>query len=180
MPTSEQLRMLREGHVPYEIKEFAADTVLLDKLRNTKLKNVALEAFLVHGRVLLDFYYAKPFNRRPTDVFAFQFIEGGEPRWDEIAPREEAPGLFGHSVDDLYNKISTSLGHLTITRLAKAAWGYPVLGQGLMTLTTRWRQNLTADSLAALVQGEQLEADRSAGKAQTPGRCRTYGRSRRR
>jgi hypothetical protein len=145
--------MLSEGHIPYEIQQLGADAQLVQRYRGTELNNVVLETFLIHGRVLLDFYYARSEEwRRKDDVFAFQFIEGGERRWDELAPRSECSDLFGHELRELYNKISTSVGHLSLVRLDKAGWNCLVLLDGLTTLTERWQKNLTPESHAALVQ----------------------------
>jgi hypothetical protein len=109
MATAKQLRVLRQGHVPYEINELRVNAGRMSRVRGTEFNNPVFEAFLIHCRVLLDFFYPMeevqatyeddghlrtPARlRRSNDIYAFQFISGAEETWNEIAPRDGAKAL---------------------------------------------------------------------------------------
>jgi hypothetical protein len=160
------LRVLSKGHLAYEINEFVVDAERLPSVRTTEYNNPVLEAFLIHARVLLDFFYAKadaPERPRPgNQAYAFQFVEGGEEAWDEIAPRDKCKELFGHDLQDLYTTISTRIGHLTVERLDKVGWYGDDIVRGLTHLISVWHENLTADAKAAFDAGQRFESERAA------------------
>ena len=149
------MRMLDE-HVLYEYGALVTIGGQVRPTQGTEWQNPILESFLLHSRVLLDFFYAKPpGNRKETDVFAYQYVVGGEAKWNHVCQRSGAPAIFGHEVKVLFNKISTSIGHLTTDRLDKARWNELVLKDGLERIFAAWLQNLTPAAHAVLVAHEE-------------------------
>ena len=155
MPTHDELMRMLEDHVMYEYGSMMTIGGQVRPTQGTEWQNPVLESFLLHSRVLLDFFYAKPFNRKDSDVFAFHYVDGGEEKWDAVCPRDQARAIFGHEVTDLFNKISTSIGHLTTDRLDKAGWNELVLKGGLEATFASWIQHLTPEACAVLVAREE-------------------------
>jgi hypothetical protein len=174
--TAKHLRLLSEGHISYEINELLVDARRLPTVAPEN-NNPVLEALLIHARVLLGFFYAKeeapakvdatgnvsvPARKRPgNEVYAFEFVDGGEEAWNALAPRENVRSLFGRDLRALYTTISTRIGHLTVERIDKVGWYGDDMVRGLSHLIRLWRENLTADAEAALEAGQAHEADRA-------------------
>src|SRR6266540_3431184 len=72
-------------------------------------------------------------------------------------PRDGCAALFGHDFNDLYNKISTSIGHLSTERLDKPEWDQMILVGGITELLKLWRLNLTPEAIDAARAGDAYE-----------------------
>lgn len=93
-----------------------------------------LESFLLHTRVLRDFFYPERIN--DDDVIASHFVEN----WKLIRP-EMSPWLAGHK-----QGLNKALAHLSIARLKyereQKKWNVSALQQEIESLISRFMERL--------------------------------------
>ena len=77
--------------------------------------NICIEAFLVHARTLIDFFYLDKFCRiKKSDILAERFV----PTWPTIRPADSA------FLEDVRARANKQLAHLTVERvdLKRKSW----------------------------------------------------------
>lgn len=72
--------------------------------------NALIEAFALHSRVLLEFFYAKPNPKFPDDVRAEQYFESPE-AWYSMRPQ-----VSKEEYDGIRKRVGKEIAHLTYTR----------------------------------------------------------------
>jgi hypothetical protein len=111
-PSEEDLRLLSE-HLHYEIQmTFDLASVVLTGGYATAhpiLRNAMVEAFTIHVRQLIDFFWSGRTRRNPRDAFAADYFDSHE--WVSIRPNR--PRELG---EDLWQKVGWGVVHLTYGR----------------------------------------------------------------
>lgn len=113
------------SHLHYEVQMLHECARRLSELRNSDeeislddktLENALIESFLIHARVLIDFFYVKSrleanpnTNIRSSDVIAEDFLEKPN-NWWSICP-EKSPEL-----EEVNPKVGKQVAHLTYDR----------------------------------------------------------------
>jgi hypothetical protein len=72
--------------------------------------NALIEAFALHSRVLLEFFYAETNPKFPDDVRAEQYFPSAE-AWRSVRPR-----LSKEDYDGIRNRVGKEIAHLTYAR----------------------------------------------------------------
>lgn len=107
-PTSEELKSM-SVHLMYEYAMLDGLARKLAKGEDEELVNNALlEAFLIHTRVLLEFFF--PAHVREGDVVASDYL-GSEKAWETI--RGDLPG----ELVEIRKRVGKEVAHLTLQRL---------------------------------------------------------------
>jgi hypothetical protein len=104
--------------------------------------SVLVECFLLHTRVLRDFFCSSNPKRRPDDVTADEFVSG----WP-IIPVSDYVTLHGEET-----RLDKALAHLTTTRVqydtSGKEWDLPVIRQELGGIIQRFLASLPTDKAA--------------------------------
>lgn len=118
---AELLKMV--PHVAYDMKQLNAQFEHLPMGRaDTAEEHAAINAFLVHARNLIGFYWPpEEKDRRKGDVFAFDFVPGLE---------IEQPDS-DQTVHDLKGIISKRTAHICLDRIDTVAWAPVPIHQAL-------------------------------------------------
>ena len=72
--------------------------------------NALVEAFALHSRVLIEFFYAKPNPKFPDDVHAEHYFSPGS-TW-----RNARPKLSKEDYEGIKNRVGKEIAHLTFAR----------------------------------------------------------------
>ena len=128
--------------VEYEVKMLIATASAINNghLRGGAIENALLEAFLIHTRVLSDFFFLDP--KRSDDVSAKHFFNN-EDTWHPNR-KEECP-----YIEENYERINKALTHLSYSRLNYAenkSWSHNVICSELMGVWGKFKQALPAES----------------------------------
>jgi hypothetical protein len=121
VPTRDQLLAMVE-HVAYDMVEVRDQYRALVHIAVKPHEVAAMDAFLLHSRNLLGFYWPPSEAAQWTgDVYAFDYIEGYVPPHHLIKP----------SIQELKKTISTRLAHLCLARIEKVVWYPQVINEAL-------------------------------------------------
>lgn len=131
-PTQRELSEMCE-HVGYEAAQVQWTAARLSEMgTKSRERNAMLTAYLAHTRNLLNFLCPpEAKDRRNGDVFAFDYIEGGESAWRHFCSPAQVGKWMGHSVPEVHKAISTRSGHLSLARRKKLRWRVWSIASGL-------------------------------------------------
>jgi hypothetical protein len=150
LPTEQQQGAMA-GHVQYEIDEFRKSYRDLPGLKHEKgpLWNRTLESFLLHFRVLREFFLCEGTNRE-SDVHAIHYISTCAPTKDTI-------------FDSTRKAVNKVLAHLTLERVTEPTmlnWSeLDRMAAATETLISEFRKSLSATQV---VWFHQLEESKPA------------------
>lgn len=104
MMVTKNKKELIDEHFCYEVIELRSSLILFSKL--PYFKNIALEAFILHVRVLREFFFPSDTKkRRIDDAYADEFVIG----WNESLPLE---------LKKIDERAGKEIMHLTYSRIA--------------------------------------------------------------
>jgi hypothetical protein len=152
--TQEKLQVLLDGHIRYELDELIHDHNTIVKGDVIEHGNAVLEAFLIHGRNLVEFFFPdrRTVQRRPNHVWAFEYFEGGWRAWEATGARSKFEIAVGHRVGDVIGAVSQTVGHLTIQRSGRLGWNVPQIAIPLVYAYQRWEEGLSTAVIEARVR----------------------------
>ncbi|QTN45090.1 hypothetical protein H7683_19210 [Ectopseudomonas mendocina] len=133
------------SHVHYELDMmfFAASTYLNFSGSEKRLADMALESFVLHFRVIYDFFYKK--RHRPDDVVACDFFATDD-EWPTI--RREPSEILRTS----RARADKELAHLTYVRLIRTYdekhWQVAAIAQELHVIMSTFLESVTKDNMA--------------------------------
>jgi len=106
------------------------------------LKNALLESFVIHARVLIDFFYA--LNPQKDDVIAEDFLSSPDV-W-----RNERPKL-SERLSEAKERANKHLAHLTYQRVDVALnnreWPFVEISKDMRSVMKRFLEKVSADNL---------------------------------
>lgn len=139
--TDEELNRALQDHVSYEITALdAAYRLMLERGRahTAEESRLLLEAFLIHVRILVDFFYVDSTNK--DDMIAQDFLPSSTD-WASIRP------AFPVDLDELRTAINKLLAHLTYSRkrYAEEDWRWNVILRSHLLQTAKTFRDRLAD-----------------------------------
>ncbi len=137
----------------YEVKMLAELALLAPKLKGTPLGNACIEAFAIHLRCLLEYFF-KGSRRSATDVVADEFFRARD-GW------KGERGKKGQYLGEVETRIGKLVAHMTIDRLditeEAKKWDLDKLRDEAFDLVQRFMSAAPSDRLPASIKAE-LEA----------------------
>jgi hypothetical protein len=139
-PPDEQLHQLAYEAVRYEMNELITCDHLLPTLRSTKAKNMmwnmVLEAFVIHARNQVDFFYERS-QPHPSDVYAALYVK----EWPDLRPAKS------ELLKETKKRADKQLAHLTVERieLSSQSWDHQGITRELVALYQRFLEALPQD-----------------------------------
>jgi hypothetical protein len=131
-------------HLEYEIWMFTslADCLAMGFVTGGSLANATLEAFIIHFRVLYDFFDSH--SRKPNDVIAIHYFD------DPIAWRKSKP-KSSRLLQESRDRAGKEVVHLSYARLDvkpdERGWNFPKIKEDMLELIRAFFRAVPVDRL---------------------------------
>jgi len=141
MPLHPQAQKIAR-YVQYEVDMCIATAAALNggRMRGGALENALIESFLIHARVLCDFFFFP--SKRKDDVLAKHFFHSDD-QWQPDY-KKECPYLEANS--DRLNKAVAHLSYARIGYEIDKRWQHNTINGELLAVWDRFKQSLPPES----------------------------------
>jgi hypothetical protein len=170
--TPDELRRASE-HLSYEVTMLnltAAALITPNGLPNAVTTNVFLEAFTIHARALLQFFFPTGLLK-DTDVLAVDYVADG-------AAWHTALGAKPTTLEAVNSRVGTEIAHLSYNRLEVGpeakGWNVAAIHRALLGLVVVFVEHVPSDKLAPMWHVRPI-LDTSATLGAEHGRVSTTG-----
>ena len=149
--TKKQLKAMSK-HLAYEVQMLAWLERTLPATDDDLLNNALLESFVMHTRVLLDFFFLS--TTRDSDIVASDYFESVE-RWETV--RGELPSELAN----VRQRVGKEMAHLTLERLDvtsdKKPWNFAAIAGAIGSVLERFASAVDPELLDPLATQRLLQ-----------------------